>query len=163
MNWKNNNLKAGEEALIKKIGLLIVDDEEEIVLSFTEILKKYFTVYSTSEVTEALQIFKEKRPKIIISDQRMPEIKGLDFLEEIKKTDPATIRILISGFSDIEVLIKAVNNGLLYKYIEKPCDTKELINATIEGAKYYIKNSGLTEQHKDILELKEYEFENYTW
>lgn len=122
-----------------KPGMLVVDDESGIVESLKEMFQDHFEIYHTTSGQEALGLFKEHGPKLILSDERMPEITGLDLLAQIKQIAPNSIRILITGYSDINVAIRAINDDLVYKYITKPWDHAELKALVLQAARDLIK------------------------
>ncbi len=129
----------------KKLGLLIVDDEREIVESLGETFRGSFDIHQANSGTEALALFREHGPKLILTDQRMPEMTGLELLRQIKEINPTVVAILVTGYSDIEVVIAAINTGLVWKYITKPWEKDALRALLVEGARKYLKDSGLDE------------------
>ncbi|OIP40305.1 MAG: hypothetical protein AUK47_08680 [Deltaproteobacteria bacterium CG2_30_63_29] len=147
MSWKTfkESGKLPEGSPLKKLGLLVVDDESEIIESLGEIFKQSFDIFSAVSAREGLELFKEHAPKLILSDQRMPEMSGLQLLERIKAINPDTVRILVTGYSDINVVIDGLNRGLLWKYVTKPWDNEELKALVMEGARNYVREHGLDE------------------
>ncbi|MCU0660942.1 MAG: response regulator [Myxococcota bacterium] len=134
--------KVTEEENIKKLGLLIVDDEAEIVESLRETFSRHFDIYHATSAPDALAKFKEHSPRLVISDQRMPEMTGIELLEKIKNIDPSTVRILLTGYSDINVVIDALNKDLLWKYVAKPWDYEKLKALLLDAARRCIKEDG---------------------
>jgi response regulator RpfG family c-di-GMP phosphodiesterase len=128
---------------LKSLGLLVVDDERGIVESLTESFRSTMHVYAATSGEEALRLFKEKDIHIVVSDQRMPEMTGVDLLARIKEIDPVPVRILITGYSDIQVVIRAVNDGLLWKYLTKPWVPDELRQVVIDAGKKYLLDAGI--------------------
>ena len=110
--WKEYRGEAGR-AEGPRLTVLVVDDEERILESIRELLGGRFRVFTARDPGEALSLFAEARPEIVLCDQRMPGGTGIDFLKEIKRREPGTIRILITGYSDIEVVIEALNEAVL--------------------------------------------------
>ncbi|MDF1562392.1 MAG: response regulator [Deltaproteobacteria bacterium] len=137
--------KLSEDAQLKKLGLLVVDDEAEIVGSLGEMFAEHFELHRCTSGREALEVFKEHSPKIILSDQRMPEMSGLELFKELKEIDPSTVRILVTGYSDINVVIEALNEGLIWKYVTKPWDHEEFRQLVLQSARHYLKENGLPE------------------
>jgi len=114
-------------ALPSKASLLLVDDEENILRSLQRILRKEpYDIQSASSGEEALALLETQRFDLVISDARMPGMDGPSLLSEIKKRWPWTIRILLTGYADINSTIKAINDGQIYRYISKPWDDEEL-------------------------------------
>jgi len=118
---------------LEKIRILYVDDEENNLNSFKAFFRKYYEVYIAKNAAEALRILESIPVEIILSDQRMPATTGVEFLEKTIPYCPNSIRILITGQSDIDVVIDAINRGQVFKYIQKPWDW-EKISLIIENA-----------------------------
>ena len=109
-------------------GILLVDDELPVVRSLERSLRTKYNVYKASNGEEGLQILENFPVNVIISDERMPGISGVDFLELSRKKAPDAIRIIISGYSDSDTLKKAINLSKVHAFINKPVDPDELIN-----------------------------------
>ncbi len=130
-----------------KISILYVDDEINNLNSFKAAFRRDFTVHLATSGQEGLAILETNVIHVIITDQRMPEMTGVDFLIEVLKkyTDP--IRILLTGYTDINAVIDAVNKGHIYYYLNKPWDEQQL--------KIIIKNAyeifRLREENKDLI------------
>ena len=109
-----------------KINILYVDDEINNLNSFKAALRRDFKVLVATSGKEGLDILENNVVHVIITDQRMPEMTGVDFLIEVLKkyTDP--IRILLTGYTDINAVIDAVNKGQIYYYLNKPWDEQQL-------------------------------------
>lgn len=110
-----------------KPKLLFLDDEVDNLEAMERLLRKRFTVFKASTPQDAFSHL-DQNPDIaiIISDQRMPLITGTEFLEKSILTHPDSIRILLTGYTDIESVIEAINKGQIYKYITKPWDPVDL-------------------------------------
>ena len=117
----------------EKICVLYVDDEVNNLLSFKASFRRYFDIVTVESADEARKVLQEKKFHVIITDQRMPGITGVEFLESILEIYPDPIRILLTGFADIEAVVAAINKGQVYKYIAKPWVEEEL-KAIIETA-----------------------------
>ncbi|MDQ6480754.1 Response regulator receiver domain-containing protein [Dyadobacter koreensis] len=132
----------------EKISILYVDDEVNNLNSFKAAFRRDFNVLTVTSGKEGLEVLKSNKVHVIITDQRMPEMTGVDFLIEVLKeyTDP--IRILLTGYSDITAVIDAVNKGHIYYYLNKPWDEQQL--------RIIIKNAyeifSLREKNRDLLE-----------
>jgi response regulator RpfG family c-di-GMP phosphodiesterase len=132
----------------EKISILYVDDEVNNLNSFKAAFRRDFNVLTVTSGKEGLEVLKSNKVHVIITDQRMPEMTGVDFLIEVLKdyTDP--IRILLTGYSDINAVIDAVNKGHIYYYLNKPWDEQQL--------RIIIKNAyeifSLREKNRDLLE-----------
>ena len=110
----------------EKIKILYVDDEKQNLVSFRANFRKVYDIYTATSVDEAFVLLKDVHIPIIISDQRMPQMTGVEFLEQTVKLYPDCIRLLITGQADIEVVIEAINRGKISKYIQKPWDWDKL-------------------------------------
>lgn len=112
----------------KNPKILIVDDEAEILKSLSDLLRKDFHIFATSDVEEALRLLVSPNMfAMVISDQRMPVMTGAELLANVAKTSPDTARILLTGFADIDAVIDAVNEGHIVRYITKPWHADKLI------------------------------------
>ncbi len=111
----------------KKLRLLIVDDEENILHALRRTLRKEpFEIETASNAREAAEKFYEKPFDIVISDYKMPGINGLEFLKWVRDNYPDTIRIVLTGQADLEVAVEAINEGEIYRFFTKPWDDEEL-------------------------------------
>ena len=116
-----------------KITILYVDDEENNLISFKATFRLKYKIFTAIGGEEALKILEENTVHIIITDQRMPNMTGTEFLEKVlhKYRDP--IRILLTGYTDMSALVEAVNKGQIFHYLTKPWSEEEL-EQTIERA-----------------------------
>ena len=118
----------------EKFSILYVDDEEHNLISFEATFRKEYKVHTAISAEDGIAIMRENNVKLVITDQRMPDMTGIQFLEKIAPEYPDTIRMILTGFSDIGVIIEAINSGWVFRYITKPWDENEL-RMTIENAK----------------------------
>jgi response regulator RpfG family c-di-GMP phosphodiesterase len=109
-----------------KETLLIVDDESRILRSLRAVFRAGYQVRTTTDCKEALQILKIEQVSAIISDQRMPEMRGVDLLNQARQISPNTMRLLMTGYSDVSSILDAINQGEVYRYITKPWGAKTL-------------------------------------
>ncbi|MDC0832626.1 Hydrogenase transcriptional regulatory protein hoxA [Geitlerinema sp. FC II] len=122
----------------KKPKMLVVDDEPDNLDLLYRTFRREFRVYKAESGIEALDILeKEGEVAVIVSDQRMPEMKGTEFLSKTVTQFPNTVRIILTGFTDIEDLVEAINSGQVYKYITKPWDPNELRGVVKRAADTY--------------------------
>ena len=110
----------------KDRNLLIIDDELEITKALTRQFKKKYTVFSATSAEEGLNIMERENIQVVMSDQRMPGMTGVDFFSKIKDLYPDAIRLLLSGYSDLNAVIKAINEGEIFRYVAKPWNPAEL-------------------------------------
>lgn len=136
----------------EKIKVLFIDDEQHNLLSFKATFRREFDVDIAISAAEAKLLIKEKEYHIILSDQRMPGQTGVEFFEEILLQYPDIIRILITGYTDIDVVVDAVNKGKIFKYLTKPWNPELLQTTVNEGYQEYQKHM---KEKKDMNELKE--------
>lgn len=115
------------------VGVLYVDDEINNLNSFKAAFRRSFNIYTAQSAAEGRQVLQEHDIGVIITDQRMPVTTGIEFLESILPAYPDTIRILLTGFSDVNAVMDAINRGQVYKYLVKPWQNDEL--------KIYIQNA----------------------
>jgi response regulator RpfG family c-di-GMP phosphodiesterase len=130
----------------KKHTIMLVDDEEKILESLTCLLKEEYEIITASDSQEALDcIQKMEHPEkinLIISDQRMPGITGVELFRKLKEHIPKTIRIILTAFDDKYLLTDAVNNGIIHEFILKtsePGDLKQKISNAIENLELRVK------------------------
>ena len=135
----------------RKLTLLIVDDEEEITKMLARLFRREFNVVTATGGRDGLKKFDAERPELILSDQRMRGMTGIEMLRAMKEKEPGTVRILITGFADIDVVIEALNHKLLHRYVTKPWDNNELIEIVKEAKGIYLRNAGLFPADRKIL------------
>jgi len=116
-----------------KIAVLYVDDEQNNLFSFMATFRLTFKVFTASSGEEALSLLEKRGFHVIISDQRMPQMTGVELFEKIQEKYPDPIRILLTGFADMTAVIDAVNKGKIFHYLAKPWNEEEL-TMTIERA-----------------------------
>ena len=123
-----------------KITILYVDDEENNLFSFKAVFRIKYNVLTALSGDEALEILSKKQVHVIITDQRMPEMTGVEFLEKVLQKYPEPVRVLLTGYADMGAVVDAVNKGKIFHYLAKPWDEKEL-DFTIKKAyeKYMVK------------------------
>ncbi|AFY40193.1 response regulator receiver modulated GAF sensor protein [[Leptolyngbya] sp. PCC 7376] len=122
----------------QKAKLLVVDDEPDNLDLLYRTFRRDFHVLRASNGIEALQVLEEEgEVAVIISDQRMPKMKGTEFLSRTVPEFPNTMRIILTGFTDVEDLVEAINAGQVYRYITKPWDPAELQDVVAVAAETY--------------------------
>jgi len=140
----------GEISAAEKPAVLFVDDEANILASMQRLLRKEdFRFRSTTSPSEALKLIQEETFAVIVSDHRMPEMEGTLLLEQVKKTSPETIRILLTGYADLNATIDAINKGSIYRFISKPWNDAELCTVLRQGVAQY----GLLKENRRLQEL----------
>ncbi|MEA5514425.1 response regulator [Nodularia sp. UHCC 0506] len=132
----------------KRLKILVVDDEPDNLDLLYRTFRRDFNVLKADSGVNALKVLAtEGEVAVIISDQRMPEMKGTEFLSKTLPQFPDTVRIILTGFTDIEDLVEAINAGQVYKYITKPWDPGELKAVVQRAAETY----GLLKQRTEEL------------
>ena len=106
--------------------ILVVDDEPDVVKSVQDLLRLEFKVLGATRAKAAMEIMRTEEVHVVMTDQRMPEITGVEFLRQIRGDYPEAIRLLFTGYADIRAVIDAINQGNVYRYITKPWDPEEL-------------------------------------
>lgn len=129
-------------------SILIVDDDPNVLTALKRsLMDEPFIVYTAGGGGEGLEILKNNRIKLVISDEKMPGMSGSEFLTAVKKIFPETIRMILTGHASIEAAMNAVNSGEIYRFFSKPWNDVELklsIRAAIE--KY-----DLEEENRNLL------------
>lgn len=110
----------------KKISVLYVDDEENNLISFKANFRIKYKVFIAISGDEALKIMEKNAIDIIITDQRMPKMTGVQFLEKVLEKHPDPMRILLTGYADMNAVVDAVNKGKIFHYLTKPWNEEEL-------------------------------------
>jgi len=148
---------------MKPNTILIVDDEENILKTLERLLEdEGYRIFFADSSLKGLEIIKHEDIHLVISDQKMPGMDGIKFLYEVKKISPDTIRIMLTGFADVNIAIQAINEGGVYRFITKPWNNVELLSAVKQGIEYYNLQKELGRLNKRIqsqnIELKEWNF-----
>jgi signal transduction histidine kinase len=139
-----------------KHTILCVDDEPDNVDALERLFRKKYVVLKATSGAEAIKLMKENRVSLIVTDQRMPNMTGTEFLEKSMKLSPDSIRILLTGFTDIESVISAINSGQVYKYVTKPWDPHDLANTVDKAIEKYELSAELKKKNEALeLALKE--------
>jgi DNA-binding NtrC family response regulator len=117
--------------------ILIVDDEPEMLFSLKSLLRHEFDVHLARGGAEALEILKTTPIHLIMTDQRMPEMSGVEVLKHVKVEYPAAIRVIFTGYADTAALVEAINHGNVYRFITKPWDPDDLVASLREACTGY--------------------------
>src|SRR6202034_188452 len=118
-----------------KPRVLVVDDEPQILESIQDLLEDDFDVVISTDASEAVNVLKDAQIAVILADQRMPKLTGGEFLAKARELCDAT-RILITGYVDIDALIRAVNDGQIHSYVPKPWEPANLKVTVFKAASY---------------------------
>jgi response regulator RpfG family c-di-GMP phosphodiesterase len=113
--------------------VLFVDDEKQILIALRALFRSQYQVFLADSGPDALEILGHENIHVIVSDQRMPKMLGHEVLREAKKISPTTMRLLLTGYSDLNAIRHSINEGEVFRFINKPWDNFEL-RATLENA-----------------------------
>jgi len=130
----------------KKITVLYVDDEPNNLFSFKATFRLKYNIITATSGDEAMEILKETPVEIIITDQRMPNMTGVEFLEKVLEVNPEPMRLLLTGYADMNAVIDAVNKGKIFHYLTKPWNEEELTMSIERAFEVY-------QQQKEIVEM----------
>ena len=133
-----------------KPTILCVDDEIDNVEALERTFRTSYHVITATSGLEALKILEQKEVAVIISDQRMPQMTGVEFLQKSISLHPDTIRILLTGYSDINSVIDAINTGQVYRYITKPWDINDLKSTVARAVERFLMHKELQQKTEDL-------------
>lgn len=136
----------------KKHSLLIVDDEPEVLAGLRGMFRRRYEVHAVERASDALELLKRHEVHVVVSDQRMPDMNGTDFLARVSEEFPNIVRLMITGYADIDSVIDAINRGHVYRYISKPWDPAELETAVRQAFDQY---DLVAERRRLLRELEE--------
>lgn len=120
-----------------KPAILYVDDEVNNLTGFKAAFRRDYTVHIANSAKEAEDLLGKQEIHVIVSDQRMPEVTGVQFFKSILEKYPEPVRILLTGYADIEAVVQAINEGHVYRYIAKPWEERDLKLAIDNALKFY--------------------------
>ena len=106
--------------------ILVIDDEEAVVQSVRDLLRLDYHVLGATDARDAMSILGKERVHVVMTDQRMPQMSGVELLQRARETQPDAMRLLFTGYADVRAVIDAINRGNVYRYITKPWDPDEL-------------------------------------
>ena len=118
--------------------ILCVDDDANILNAYRRTLRKQFSIETVLGGAKGLAKISHNGPyAVVVSDMRMPEMNGIEFLEKVQEISPDTVRMMLTGFADINTAIEVVNRGNIFRFLTKPCDPKEFAVSLEAGLKQY--------------------------
>lgn len=150
----------------KLMKVLYIDDEKPALFNFQQLFHDDFDVITASSAALGMEILAQNEVPIVISDQRMPEKSGIEFLAEVAQLYPDTVRILLTAYSEAEIVIDAINKGQIYQYITKPFDSKNLKNILDKASQtWYLKRENVMliaelKKKNEVLAQSEEKFRN---
>ncbi len=137
---------------------LIVDDEPDILDAIKRLFRKRYNVLVAPTAEEAMEILNTETVQVVLTDQRMPGISGVEFLANLRRSHPDVVRVLLTGYSNIDHVIDAINEGHVYRYISKPWNPAELRLFVAQAFEYYderLERIALVSKLKNANELLE--------
>jgi sigma-B regulation protein RsbU (phosphoserine phosphatase) len=153
-----DNIVGNKDKKEKKYSLIYVDDEETNLRVFKSNFRRFYKIHTAVTPFEAIEILKENDIQVIITDQRMPDMTGTEFLEKILPDYPDAIKIILTGFTDIEAIKDGINRCGIYKYITKPWNFDEM-KAVLNKALETYQKAQDSEEHVKDLEITNIELE----
>lgn len=140
----------------ERIRILYVDDESKNLTAFKASFRRSYDIMTAISANEAAELLKQQSFHIIIADQRMPMVTGVEFFQSIRVTYPNAVRILLTGYTDIRDIVDAINKGEIFRFITKPWNEFEMHNAIKNAFEVYTMRSQL-QQKMDELENANHE------
>ena len=134
-----------------KITILYVDDEENNLISFKANFRLKYNVLIALSGDEAMKILNLKHVDIIITDQRMPNMTGVEFLEKVLEQYPDPMRILLTGYADMNAVVDAVNKGKIFHYLSKPWNEEELDMTIARAYDVYLERIKIKEMNEQLV------------
>ena len=133
------SLLTGDSAItldtgVKQARLLVIDDEERILAALKSLFRHRYHVFTTSDGNKALDFMGKHHVHVVISDQRMPIMPGVELLRRSHEISPRSVRILLTGYSDLASIVGSINDGEVYRFISKPWDNTDLQTIVAEAA-----------------------------
>ena len=134
----------------KKISVLYVDDEENNLFAFKATFRTKYQVFTATGGAQALSILADHSIMIIITDQRMPGMTGVDFLGQVLEKYPDPVRILLTGYADMSAVIDAVNKGKIFHYLTKPWNEEEIDHTLQSAYEKYLEKQKLKDTNDQL-------------
>jgi len=135
--------------------ILFVDDEKSVLDGYRRLLHWEYDIQTALGAGQALAELSLFGPyAIVISDMRMPGMDGAEFLSRVRQLSPLTVRMLLTGYKDVDVAILAVNEGRIFRYLTKPCKKSDLVQAITLGLAQYHENLADKETIKRAKEIE---------
>jgi serine/threonine-protein kinase len=124
---------AAPAAAVRKARILFVDDEERILNALRSIFRRDYHVFTAVNGPEALEFVTRFKPQVVVSDQRMREMTGIELLRQVREISPNTVRMLLTGYSDLAAIVGSINDGEVFRYISKPWDNDDIQRIVAEA------------------------------
>ncbi|OGQ34433.1 MAG: hypothetical protein A3F16_05575 [Deltaproteobacteria bacterium RIFCSPHIGHO2_12_FULL_43_9] len=133
-----------------KPRILIIDDEKNIVDALKRLFRRDYDVDTALSADDGLALLEKNSYHLVICDQRMPGLTGVQFFARAKEIQPETIRVLLTGYADIQSVIDAINRGEIYRYISKPWDVDEIKALVAQGVETYNLRDSVKKGHLEL-------------
>lgn len=117
--------------------IMIVDDEPVNLRTLTRLFRQYYEVVTAESGSEALRLLEQHNVALLISDQRMPEMTGIELMKRTVALRPHMVKVLLTGYTDVSALIETINSGLVYRYLTKPWNNDDLKITVARALEYY--------------------------
>jgi two-component system, sensor histidine kinase and response regulator len=140
--------------MTEKIIVLYIDDEDNNLNSFKASLRRDYKVITAIDAFEGLKIAETEELHVVIADQRMPGLDGVEFFEKLMKINPDPVRILLTGYSDIADVIDAINRGQVYRFIDKPWNIEQIKNAIKTAGDIYFARKELKDKNERLQKIQ---------
>jgi response regulator RpfG family c-di-GMP phosphodiesterase len=137
-----------KSAEIERPEILVVDDEIHFLDSLRELLRKDYLVHATNDPHYALGLLKQRNIAVVICDQRMPQLSGAELLTRAASIKPDAVRILLTGFSDLEAVVQALNEAKLYQYVSKPFEPEHFLRLLSQATASFM----LVHERREMIE-----------
>jgi diguanylate cyclase len=138
-----------------KCSLLVVDDEPYILSTLSALLASDFEMLTAASAEAAQEIFARRSVDLILTDQKMPRTSGVQLLEWVREHSPRTVRLLMTGFAELEDAVEAINRGKVYRYLFKPWRTDELLHILRDACHNYQLERQAEQQNEQIRSLNQ--------
>lgn len=138
-----------------RINVLYLDDEQANLVAFNANFRRDFNVITTTDPGEALRIVESQNIHVVISDHKMPQLTGVQFFERLSITHPDIIRILLTGYTDVQTVIEAINQGQVYRYFAKPMDPEEIRDTIRSAYEFFLASKKTRDTYNRLLRENE--------
>lgn len=138
-----------------KHSILCIDDELYNLEALNRLFRKSYDIITVLSGPQALEELDKKKFSLIISDQKMPEMTGVEFFMKAKRIQPDAVRILLTGYTDLESVINAINQGQIYRYITKPWEPREFLSIASQATEVFEMKQTISQQNERLLQANE--------
>lgn len=139
---------------MQKPKIAFIDDEPRILRSLKMHFRQSHDVFTTTDANELMKYVSEHEVQVVISDQRMPDKTGTEVLRDVKEASPNTIRILLTGYADLNAVIDSVNEGEIYRYITKPWQNDELKKVVNKATEIAQQTQDIAQESDEVYETE---------